>query len=326
MRGGLLSACAALAVVAGGCAPIVAELLAERHYGEALCAVNGYGRGRQHAEVMAALRGALDPAVHVHAVTQEEIAPLVGDKASALGEAVLLVRVRYDTRQVELGSFALHARLVAAEGAADPDEVSVPPAWHPEDSWFDRKAARELIAALTGEELPEGRRYDYGPSAGQRAADGLQISATLSLALLEVATLGILPFREMFGVGMPPSRASGSGRRRPTDAEFRAQAPATEALIDLFRTEAFRRYARPGARYEHLQMWRRPPEDAALELVLSAWYDAPAGDLGVQCDELEVVRVRLPPGDTLEARIRAVFGDRMRRLYELGPPVPRAAP
>ncbi len=314
-----------LATLVTACAPTVPELLAKRELGEALCAVNGYGQGAHHAEVMAALRDQLDPAVHVHGITAEELAPLLGDKAGVVAEAALILKVRYDARPVHLDSFTVQVSLVSASGAA-PEQLEVPPESYNATPWLDREQARALIAALTGETIPESEREYYGPSALDNAADAAQAVATTSLVLLEVISLGIVPFVEIFGAEYPAARPSGVHVTHPTDEEVRAQAPATEALIDLFRSDAWQRWTRPGARYEHLQLWQRPPNDAPIELVISAWYDAGSGDLGVECGELELLRVPLPPGATLEERVHAVFGDRMRRLYDLVDPVSQPPP
>lgn len=135
MSRALLAVCAAL----GGCGPAIKDLVADRHYREAVCAAHD-GDTRDRELVGAALERDAAVVVHVHVASASELRTVLGDdtdRVMARGRFVQVV-AQSDVLPVDV------VRLTTAFGNSDGQVSGLPATW-------------PTLAWMTGEALPPRR-------------------------------------------------------------------------------------------------------------------------------------------------------------------------
>lgn len=285
----------ALTIAAPGCRASLARLERGHHYDEALC--GAHEKFFPEGQVLEVVRRGLDPAIHV-AVVPRERTPELGDRA--------LVRVTYDSNQIPLRGFEASLRLRRGDRSQR----------------LERLELVELAAALD-ERTPSPRTVggSRGSGLGHALVETGRAIGAVGAVILHVSTLGILG--NVFRGGGRTSSSSSSGPRTiyPTEQEIRGAAPRGAALFDsVAHLQSSYCGDAPGATCRRLGLVDAPPvEQGELTLELDLHYRARCTWNGF----VERLELPLPPGPTLETRVQALFGDRMRRLSEL-PVRPRA--
>lgn len=274
--------------LAPGCRASLARLERGGHYDEAIC--GAYERAFPEDQVLQVLRRALDPGIH--------LAVLPRARTGDLGERAL-VRATYDSNTIPLQGFSAELHLVRDGAAQTVATVDL-----------------EQLAHALDERTPSPRTI--GPDGITRTAHAAvevgRAIGTVGALILHVSTLGI--FGKIFGL---PSGSSSPGPRSrtiyPTQAEIRAAAPRAAALHDaVAHLQDSYCSDKPGTTCHRLGLVPAPAaEQGELLLRLDLRYRARCEWRGL-VDHLEIP---LPPGDTLEDRVTAMFGDRMRRLSDL---------
>jgi len=269
-------------VLAGavGCAPSLPRLERGHHYNEAICGAAEHAFSE--ADVLAALRRGLDPAVHVTTLAHADLVAAVGDELPELRDHAL-VHVVFDTNQIPLAHFDASFGVRRGDRVRGAEVVDLP-----------------AVAALLRESVPGPQTI--GPSSVGQAASAI---GTIGAVVLTVASLGLLR-------GLLRGGASSSGSRTitPTAEELRRSAPRASAVLDAV-GHLRGRCDRSGERCSTL-LWidRAAAADAALALTVELRYHG--------CTYLhDSFEIPLPAGTDLQARLDARFGAHMRRLSEL---------
>lgn len=269
------------------CAPSLESLLRRHDYDDAVCAAMASPEAA--ARGGAAIEEALAPAVHLHAITAAELAqaPL----PPALLQRYALLRLRYTGNRVPLSIFNLDLKVSAGAQRLRLLDLRAYP----------------VLASLTGESLPQPRNVVRDHTAILNAV--------------------LLPFVVMANVVSVPltGRVTYIDGRRvvvvpPDDDDFARAAPRAWALRHLLRTECPEHTAGP---CDSIIAVERPPDEAQapLEVRIGLSFgpmlldsDRPEGPV---CRLDRAVTARLPPAPTLEERVAARFGDRLRTFAEL---------
>jgi hypothetical protein len=279
----------ALAVILCGCAPTTSSLVASRNFNEAVCSVDGSSPPADRQALIDELDRALEPAVHVHAVTRQELEAVAGaDAAGAvLGRTVLL-------------------NLVSQANRAPLEQLSIRMAVLTRDKALRPLVEREQLAAIFGEVLPA----TSGPAGTpeERRAAGLQDMVGVTARLV---SLGVLRPK----LSDRPRRGEGSDE--PTPEDYFEAAPKTETVHRNLGEKVG--CGQPGSLCRNLHAFVRPPDKTVptrLSFVVS--YAASGRDGRLDgCQVSEEIEVALPAGHTLEERIARVFANRTVRLRDL---------
>jgi hypothetical protein len=269
-------------------------LLERGQYTEALCAVQAFDQTEHRTALTRSLREALDPAIHLHGVSKEELSALIGDRAERLLERAVVLRTRHDSRMVNLERFELATALSTPGRETEPLPLTL-----------------ETLADLTQEVLPEAQTVEYGPSKPRQIADAAQNVGHVGASLIELLTLGVIPLSKL--VPAAPHRASGSHTIDPTKSELVEAAPVAARVQAALDSRGYQ--GDPGITYDSFAVWRRPPRGAPVKLTIVSRYSgySPEGD----CELIDGIEIGLSPNQTIEQSIRSLFGNRMRRLSEL---------
>ncbi len=276
--------------LAPGCGASLARLERGRHYDEAICGVRE--QAFPEGQVAAVIRRALDPAIHVTVVPRE--------RTSELGEHAL-VRVTYDSNKIPLQGFDAAFHLVRGDDSRELAGVDL-----------------SRLALLMSERTPAPVVVGgSGSGLGSGLVEAGRAIGTVGALIFHVSTLGIFSgiFRGGGGRSSSASSSSGPTTLYPTTEEIRKAAPRAAALYDSV-AHLDDRYCDddPGTTCHVLGLVDAPTvEQGDLALAIDLHYTSRCDWSGIH-DRLELP---LPPGPTLEARVHAVFGDRMRRLSEL---------
>ena len=266
------------------CAPSQRRLLRGHHYEEALVALE---RGVvDEAAVLAAIEGALEVGMHMQAVPAAALrAQLPGQPAVA--EELALVRVIHDANEVPLQRFELSLSLLQGDSLFPP-----------------LAASRPVLAALTGETLPDATVIEHPGTTTYKRIGFLQFLGRLTLNIVTVGLIhDALPL-------VPSTRTSGySETIEPGVDDYMRASPVAESLwrwIEPTRCDG-------GAldRCRFYLLWRRPPVGAAVPVELAV-----SVTLGGTSDAAILYRFAIPAG-TLEQGLAQMFGDRVRSLAEL---------
>jgi hypothetical protein len=275
-----------------GCAPSFAQLVRDRHYREAGAALDAPGATRaQRAALGAAIEADLAPALHVHPVTDAELARLSPALPAALAGRALLVRLRVESTSAPIDRFTVDVAL--ARGARRLRASSL--------------FGRDEIAAVLGDALPQPATVE--PSWLERGVHGAATAAATTAQIFSFVLLVWAP--PLAAAAMDALRPPPPPQSRvvvPTDEDYARAAPSTEAL---YRATGSLHYSfTPGGRCDELLALPLAADDAtaprALVFVLE-------GEPGLA----RAVVVPLPPGGSLAERIRARFGEQMRTVREL---------
>jgi hypothetical protein len=262
-----------------GCAPSAATLVARRDYDEALCAVAVAEPG-ERARVLRAIRRDAAPRVHVHAVTEDELAASIGARAERVHALAVILNTTYDTNEVTLDRVRVDVRLASDRGMAREIDTG-----------------RESLAALTGEPIP-----GYVTTSEWRVGQNDLLGAALA-AIGTGVLFGTINFLDVFGYHRVSTRP-------PTEVEYAAAAPAADALY----RSAYRPWAPSGA--PAYRLFARPSGGGA-HLEIRVEYEATSERFG-NCDDADEIEVALPAGAPIDSGVNVLFGDRMRGVYELG--------
>lgn len=279
--------------LAPGCGASLARLERGHHYDEAICGVRE--QAFPEDQVAAVVRRALDPALHVAVVPRERTAELAEHA---------LVRVTYDSNTIPLYGFEATFQLVRGDRSQELAGVEL-----------------ERLASLLSERTPAPVVVGgSGSSVGSGLVEAGRAIGTVGALIFHVSTLGIFS-GILRGGGRSSSSSSGPTTIYPTTEEIRKSAPRAAALYDSV-IHLDDRYCGddPGKTCHVLGLVEAPAvEQGDLTLAIELHYSSRCDWNGIR-DRLELP---LPPGPTLAARVRAVFGDRMRRLSELPVRAPR---
>lgn len=129
-------ACWAAVLVVAGCGPQLDQLVAKRHYREAICAAHDGSAGDRDA-VQRALAADARALVHVDMMRTEQLARVVGDAAEAVTRRARFARIRVRTDVLPVDDL----EVAAAFTRGGRELASVPVNW-------------SSLAAATGEPLP----------------------------------------------------------------------------------------------------------------------------------------------------------------------------
>ena len=276
--------------LAPGCRASLARLERGRHYDEAICGAKEQAFPEGH--VFEVLRRGLDPALHLAVVPRERTPDLARHA---------LVRATYDSTRIPLDGFRADLRLRRGDAPIAVETVSV-----------------ERLAAALDERTPVPHTVggSSGSGLGQALIDTGRAIGAVGGLILQISTLGL--FGRVFGGGRRSYSSSSSSSAYtvyPTQDEIRKAAPRAAALFDaVAHLQSSYCGDDPGATCHRLGLVEAPPtEDGDLVLELDLHYAARCTYPGLT----ERLDLPLPPGPTLEARVHALFGDRMRRLADL---------
>jgi hypothetical protein len=173
-------------LVALGCGPSATQLVAHKHYREALCAES------DDALVSQALWTDTNAHVHLHVVTNEELAAVVGDQATpAIRERARIVRLTLETNRLPVDGMR-----VAITGQP---AVLAAPTW-------------ERLAQLTHETLPPMERR------------------TTSITAKNIFNVGAILLSGGLWLLTDPRFNQGEYYVEPSSERYRAQAPVASAL------------------------------------------------------------------------------------------------
>jgi hypothetical protein len=279
-----------VAAPALGCAPTLTQLVADKHYREAICAgVDGY---EEEAGLVAdALVADADVQLHVHRITASELAPVLGEATADVAARVELVRVRLATNALPVDGYDI--RMGVVEHA---DRYPAAPA-----GW-------ESLVYATGERLPPNRTASTYATP-ENALKGLGAFFTVGISLL-------------FTGGFEPSVY----RTEPYREDYLAVAPLATALHDAFGASGCGGDPLSQSRYQGrtcTAFFVLPShDDARWRLVVEQTFGAnrlPADlpEEEARCAVTHAAAVDLSGASTLRAHTRRVFGPRMRPLATL---------
>ena len=276
---------AALVIVFAGCVPSLPALVARHQYREAVCAARLEGAGAAgEARVLDMLATELAPAVHLRALTRDELTGAWGDAGGRLAAAYELVLVTTSIRGSRFGD-PFTVRFV--------DATTAP---------CDRIA----LAGVTGEPLPGARRVTSGADVVERLAAASSSPLAMLAGLGEAATLGIVPMLEMFGFVRPTTTTVYA----PSEDEYRASAPVAQAAFEALSDQ--QNFERALHRHGVVLLRRGAgPSSVVVETRFAAHGD------GVTCALGERYTVPLGDGADLASRLRMRFGAAMVPLRAL---------
>jgi hypothetical protein len=292
-------ALAGLALVTGlGCRVPLDRLVEQRAYDEALCAAS---MSRDSDGTLVSLGPKLDadarPRLHLHAVPRAELERSLGEAGRRIADQAVLVRAVVAIDGVQVDDLGVRVMLVETGRPA----LAMP-------------ASVSVLAKLVGETATldepfwhiDGDRFWQVPMLG------------IPSPYMEASTLFVLPSKVVNGHSPKiPDRTT----TLPT--EVREQAPVAAMLVEQ---AALLSYARAGEAPETagVWLWQRPSGDEVRLFV--EWSYATYRCVGHKPTLLQRARrldpvvvsgtidIPLPPGDDLESRLNAAFGDRMRLL------------
>lgn len=267
------------------CAPSQARLLRGHHYEEALVALR---RGAvDEVEVLAAIERALDVRLHMQAVPAAALRAQLPN-APVVADDLALVRVIHDANQVPLTGAYVSLSLLQGQTLFPPIEPS-----------------REVLAALTGEQLPRPTTVDH---PGQRTYKRIGLLEFVGRLTLNVVTVGLL--HDAVPIFPSTGTAPYTETVPLTTADYMRASPAAESLWTwLAASSRCEATMGPGCRYYLL--WHRPPTSAAAPVELGV-----SVSLGEWSRTAVLYSLAIPPG-TLEQGLAAMFGGHMRSLDEL---------
>ncbi len=197
----------AASVLLVGCAPSLDHLLETRNYGEAICKATVIDDDpKALARVERRLAREIDPVLSLHAVTPEQLRPLLGISADSVSSRVLLLRGDMRHHHGAFGSLVTWLEWVSPAGVLQP-----------------LSGAREAWAALTGERVPEPVVTGQDVSDAAMAA---HVAADLTAHVGDFVTLGLFSFTDLVG----PAPRSTLEEREQTFEEYRAISPQAAAL------------------------------------------------------------------------------------------------
>jgi hypothetical protein len=186
MRRRLALALLSLAIV--GCGPSATTLVAEKHYREALCSES------DRAFVAKALWEDTNAHLHLHVVTAEEMASLIGDQpTSSIRERARIVRLTLETNRLPVDGMRVS---ITGEPA-----VITTPTW-------------DRLAQLTHETLPPMEKR------------------TTSLTGRNIINVGAIFFTGGLWLLTDPRWSEREYYVEPSSEKYRAQAPLAFALRD----------------------------------------------------------------------------------------------
>lgn len=279
----------ALSVALAGCTPSLASLVARHQHREALCAARFGGEGPSgDTRVLDMLANDIEPSVHLRALTRDELTSAYGDAGARVAATFQVVLITTWTRPSNFND-PLEVHLVGANGP-----------------WTEAPVNRVALAGVTGETLPGLRRVTDGPGVADRFLAATSSPGGLLAGVGELATLGTVPFLELFGFVRPTTTTEYA----PTDAEYRARAPVAQALYELLapQTNYTRGLRRRGALFLRAH-------DAPVSLVVTTHFVAAGSEF--TCELGERYTVPLGASHDLDAQLRARFGDAVVRLRDL---------
>lgn len=274
-----------LLLALAGCAPRVRELVAHKHYREAVCAAHDGGAQRRRL-VSEALAADTDAYVHVHRVDAAELAAQVGDPTLAhdVLARVYIARISVQANTLPLDDLGLAVTIAGDDMAA----AAAPVGW-------------ETLAVATGETVPAPERHHTYATVGNFLR-GLGVVATGGLSL---------PYTRF--------KPRAYTLAAPTSA-YERQMPRAATLLRALgpvRCDGVGLSARPQgvACTGHFVFDRSP--DARWSLTLAQTYVAatdPAHPTdAASCTHDRAARVEIGRIDEWPA----IFGSRMRRLVDL---------
>ncbi len=303
----------AVMVLSGlGCHANVEKLTDARAYEEAMCGAAHYSRRpEQKLELVGqALDRDARPRLHLGTIAPAQLEAAYGEVGRRFSEQVVLVRGTTAIDEVGVDDFGLTLTLVGPSGPI-PEEV----------------ATRELLALHTGEAIPAGevvhtpsRRRFVTERWGRRPIMGWVAGA------LEVSTLLLVPVTVMTG----HTRIDPASSRTipPTEDEIASATPVATSLARAAEAQSLARNDL-GLETSTVFLWPRLEDETVPLSIVVEWAYAtgkctPPGAQLRRTSQRSAhvarsVRLPLPPGPTLEARITAAFGDRVQPLVRAAP-------
>jgi hypothetical protein len=258
-------------IALGACAPRARDLVAARDYREAVCAWRAQQDDEQQAAIAQAIRHDLATSLHVHAVTREELAPVLGAATDELFERVVLLRVRASQNDSNLGAGMIEVELSPSRRLG---------------------SGLAFMATLTQETIPAATVVTNDTRTfEQRVRETLEPARIIAGTLWNAITLGLVPVdvSPSFGPGRVETYAVS-----PSEAEIARTAPRAVALANA-----------------GLTAWERPdPHTPARLHVRVAFTAGCRSDQAVLVDEADVALPATSsqePDAGLEARIAARF-------------------
>lgn len=290
-----------------GCGPRLDRFIHDRAFDEALCGATHYSRQpeRDRETVAEALDAVARPRLHLATLSRAELELAYGELGDQIAAQVVLARGVAAIDEVGIDDFGLSITLVGPAGPVEQVPVT-----------------REAVAALTGERLPVAQ-VEHVPRRRSLVLERWQSRPALGwiAGALEASTLFLLPVTEMTG----HTKTSGgySIRTEPTQEAYLAAAPVASTLSIAAADQSHVR-SEAGLETAQVWMWPRPADEGAplsleIEWVYAHGDCAPPGVQlrrvhSLSADVRRRAIVPLPPGASIEARIEAVFADRVQPL------------
>jgi hypothetical protein len=275
------------------CAPTTTHLVATQQYGQALCSVSEAGpRDPARQAVVDATADAYDARLFARAVTREEWTASFGDdpKARRLLEKYALLFVGVEHNRLAIGDDAW----VTVVDEADPRAPANPGRTVSEDQLARAFGETPATGHVVGAEGRLGRLARALVPSPDRGLAGNTGSALAGL--FEVATLGLVPFTELYpGKGNPGQYVG------PSYAEEEAAAPAMRTTARGVVTTLA---AIPEAWKPRALLVPRPRGKTHLDVVVSL---RQGNRSHRTCEDKLLYRVPLLPAPTFEESIARTF-------------------
>jgi len=149
----------------GGCGPSLQSLVQAKHYREAIAA-GQEGNDDDRKIVGRALDKDTDLLVHVHVVSNDELAPLLGEETKAATKRARIIRVKLQSNVLPVDKLELNGTFTTEEGRT----AAVIADW-------------QSLAWITNEKLPE-QRVEKTYLTGENFLKGSAAVLTAGLSLL----------------------------------------------------------------------------------------------------------------------------------------------
>ncbi len=284
------------ATMLSGCGPSISQLVADKHYREAICTTQD-GSESAGDEVSHALSADSELYVHLQPLTVAELEPLLGNATQAVMSKVAFVQVRVRTNVLPVDNLEVYVTIKSRDGIA----AAAPASW-------------KSLAYATAEKLPPKRTVSTY-ATGENVLKGL--GAVLSFGLT-------LPFTE-FRPGQVEIAA--------TKAEYRRWAPRATALREAMvhagctnprfpDTSGASRYTGKNCvgfhvlEYSPRAFWQLEIEQRFVAMRSSAKEQDRETEEN-SCELSRVYELDLGPQSTLEEQTQKLFGKAMARLDDI---------
>lgn len=288
-----IAAISAIALVGTGCAPSLDHLLRTHQHGEALCAVtlpDQKATDADRARMIDRFVADADQQLFLRAVTRAELEASLGARGTQLNRDFVVIIVGFADNQpsMEAATSVRFVRGTRPLPMVAANDAAFAAALH------ERIPGDKTIVHQEGRLDRLARALSPDPARSAAAAVG-----GVATGILELMTLGIVPFTEIFP-GKKPDRVT---TVQPTDAQIRAAAPATMTVHDGL-AQALRQLS---PTWEPRAVILERPRDGEIPRVQVERRLLKNTKFGQRCQATVIFDQQLLPAPTLEESIARTF-------------------